>query len=168
MTQRLDVDQVLRGLAAEQLAIVVSVAADGAPNAAAVSWLRTAPGRSLDLMVGCRSRLLANVRVRPAVALVTFCPPDVQVLHGTARRVEGPLEGLPVPLCRVRIEVAAAFSGLFTGGELVSPPRFAKRYPERLRHLDDLVARALTPSADDVGSAAGVMRVDGTDARSGH
>lgn len=97
--ERVTFDQVLRELRAHNFAVLATVDADGAPDAAGVNYGVSAPGRDLALYVMTRRHLkkARNIAQNPRVALVVplprrllwFVPPATIQLRGQAEILDG-------------------------------------------------------------------------------
>jgi hypothetical protein len=138
-------DGLFEQLQQEKLVLLHTIDAEsGAPTSSAISWV-FAPDRSIiRFAVDQRSRLFANMQAHAQVSLTVFANNTVNIIAGSARVHEAPLENVPFGLACIDIHVEAVRDGMFYGSRISVEPAYEKTYDKRAAEkLDNQVFDAM-------------------------
>lgn len=138
-------DVLFEQLQQEKLVLLHTIDAEsGAPTSSAISWV-FAPGRdTIRFAVDQRSRLVANMQASGQVSLTVFANNTVNVIAGTARVHEAPLDDVPFKLACIDIQIEAVRDGMFYGSRISVEPAYEKTYDKRAAEkLDNQVFDAM-------------------------
>ena len=103
----------------------------GSPTTNAISWIFAPNPSVLRFAVDGRSRLVANLKNNPSVAVTLFAGGTVQAVYGTASIVTDALEGVPFRLVCFDIAISAVRDAMFYGARLTALPEYEKTYDKR-------------------------------------
>ena len=116
----------------------------GSPTTNAISWIFAPNPSVLRFAVDGRSRLVANLKNNPSVAVTLFAGGTVQAVYGTASVVTDALEGVPFRLVCFDIAISAVRDAMFYGARLTALPEYEKTYDKRAADkLDGQVFEAM-------------------------
>ena len=116
----------------------------GSPTTNAISWIFAPNPSVLRIAVDGRSRLVANLKNNPSVAVTLFAGGTVQAVYGTASIVTDALEGVPFRLVCFDIAISAVRDAMFYGARLTALPEYEKTYDKRAADkLDGQVFEAM-------------------------
>jgi len=134
-----------RQLQKETLVILNTVdAGTGGPTANAISWICAVSPKKLRMALDQRSRLVDNIRQHPAVTLSLFGSGSFYAIHGKASIIANPLEGVPIKLVCIDVDIDAVHDAMFFGARITAEPEFVKTYDKRAAdRLDGQVFAAM-------------------------
>lgn len=116
----------------------------GSPTTNAISWIFAPNPSVLRFAVDGRSRLVANLKNNPSVAVTLFAGGTVQAVYGTASVVTDAMEGVPFRLVCFDIAISAVRDAMFYGARLTALPEYEKTYDKRAADkLDGQVFEAM-------------------------
>jgi hypothetical protein len=141
-------EQLLLHLQKEKIVLLATIDAEtGAPTMNAISWVYAVNPTLVRFAVDQRSRLLANIRNNPQVVLAFFAEGAVNTIHGKASVWTEALEGVPIKLACVDVQLDAVRNALFYGSRIIVEPEFEKTYDQRAAaKLDGQVFAAMKKS----------------------
>ena len=114
------------------------------PSASAISWVRAYSGNEIRLAVSNKSRIVANVKNNPAVALVLIGLGTVYTIAGKGKVLEEKMEGAALPLAKIGVDIDAVYDSMFWGAKITESPKYVKTYDaEKADALDRQVYAAL-------------------------
>lgn len=106
-------------------------AENGSPTTNAISWVYAPNTGTLRFAVDARSRLVANLKTTPAVAVTLFAGGSVQAVYGKAALVKDGLDNVPFKLVCFDIAIDAVRDAMFYGARLSVQPEYEKTYDRR-------------------------------------
>lgn len=125
-------EQLFSQLQKEKLVMLATIDAEtGAPNVSAISWVYAVSPTLVRFAVDQRSRIVANVKKEPQVALTMFGEGTVNALYGRATVVTDALEGVPFKLVCIDVQLDAVRDAMFYGSRISVEPEYEKTYDKR-------------------------------------
>lgn len=103
----------------------------GTPGVNAISWVYAKDPKTLRFAVDGRSRITANVKAHPNVAVSLFAAGTIYGIYGTARVVTEQLADVPFKLACIDIDISEIRDAMFYGSRISVEPQFEKSYDKR-------------------------------------
>jgi hypothetical protein len=103
----------------------------GAPSINAISWIYAKDPQTIRFAVDQRSRILKNLANNPLATLSFIGAGSVYAIYGTARVVMQTLEGVPLKLACVDVDIQSVRDAMFYGSRIVTSPEYEKTYDKR-------------------------------------
>ncbi|WP_438446279.1 pyridoxamine 5'-phosphate oxidase family protein [Gorillibacterium sp. sgz5001074] len=116
----------------------------GAPGVNAISWVYAKDPGTIRFAVDGRSRIIANVKAHPRVAVSLFAAGTLHAIHGEAAVVTEELENVPFKLACIDIGIREVRDAMFYGARVSVEPEVEKTYDKRAADkLDGQVFEAM-------------------------
>lgn len=116
----------------------------GFPSVNAISWVYAKDNMTIRLAIDSRSRITANIKARPKVAVSLFAEGSFHVIFGEAEFVTEELPGLPFKVGCIDIHIKLVRDAMFYGGRVYVQPEYEKTYDQRAADkLDGQVFEAM-------------------------
>ncbi|KPB03361.1 pyridoxamine 5'-phosphate oxidase family protein [Bacillus sp. CHD6a] len=116
----------------------------GGPNVSAISWLYAPDERSILLAVKSDSRIVKNVVHNSELVVNLMANDSVYAIHTNAKVKIDRMDGVPLKLALLSLEVKTVRDVMFYGAKISVEPKFEKTYDvEAAKKLDDQVMTAL-------------------------
>jgi hypothetical protein len=127
------------------LIILTTVDAESqSPGASAISWVKAYSGDKIRFAVTNKSRIVANVKNNPAVALVLIGLGTVYTIAGKGKVLEEKMDGVALPLAKIEVDIDAVYDSMFWGAKITESPKYEKTYDaDKADALDRQVYAAL-------------------------
>lgn len=114
------------------------------PSASAISWVKAYCGDKIRFSVTGNSRIAANIKKNPAVALVLIGLGTVYTISGTCKVLEERMDGVAMPLAKIEVDIDVVYNSMFWGAKITETPKYEKTYnPSKADALDQQVYAAL-------------------------
>lgn len=132
-------------LQGEKLVLLGTVDAESkAPGVSAISWVKSYDEKHIRFTVTNNSRIVANIQENPQVVLTVVGLETVYSINGKAVILEDKMEGVPLKLAKIEVQIEQVFESMFWGAKIVQEPEYEKIYnPEKAKELDVQVYEAL-------------------------
>jgi uncharacterized pyridoxamine 5'-phosphate oxidase family protein len=132
-------------LQGEQLVLLGTVDAETkAPSVNAISWVKSLSPDKIRFTVTNNSRIVTNIQDNPNVVLTVVGLETVYSINGKANILENSMEGVPLKLAKIEVEIEHVFESMFWGAKIVQEPVYEKTYNEKkAKELDKQVYNAL-------------------------
>lgn len=132
-------------LQGEQLVLLGTVDAETkAPSVNAISWVKSLSPDKIRFTVTNNSRIVTNIQDNPSVVLTVVGLETVYSINGKANILENSMEGVPLKLAKIEVEIEHVFESMFWGAKIVQEPVYEKTYNEKkAKELDKQVYNAL-------------------------
>lgn len=116
----------------------------GGPNVSAISWLYAPEPSSVRFAVDNRSRIVENLSKNNSVVINVIGAGSCYSIAGEAHVAVEKMEGVPIKLARVDIDVKEVRDVMFYGAKISVEPKYEKTYDaEAAAKLDKQVMDAL-------------------------
>jgi hypothetical protein len=116
----------------------------GAPSVHAISWVYAKDPGTIRFAIDQRSRILTNLTNNPAATLSFIGAGSVYAIYGSARVVSQTLEGVPLKLTCIDVDIHSVRDAMFYGSRIVTEPEYEKTYDKRAADkLDGQVFEAM-------------------------
>jgi flavin reductase (DIM6/NTAB) family NADH-FMN oxidoreductase RutF len=116
----------------------------GAPNVSAISWTYAPDATIIRFAVDNRSRIVENINKNRAVVLNLIGAGSCFSISGEASVAVEKLEGVPLKLARIDINIKEVRNVMFYGARISVEPEYEKTYDlEAATKLDKQVMDAL-------------------------
>ncbi|WP_332693845.1 pyridoxamine 5'-phosphate oxidase family protein [Halalkalibacter lacteus] len=146
-------NQVEQGLTEEMLPLLqkeryVTIATvdfeKGTPNVNAISWVYALTLQKIRFSIDNRSRIIDNIKTNDGVVITLIANGSTYSIAGSARIVTEKMEGVPLKLALVELEVNEVRDVMFYGAKMMVEPSYEKTYDvEAAAKLDRQVMEAL-------------------------
>jgi hypothetical protein len=138
-------EQLFSILQKETFVILNTVDAEtGAPAVNAVSWVYAKDAETIRFSVDGRSRIIANVKKNPRVAVSLFATGTFHAIYGDALLVTEELPAVPFKLACIDIHIREIRDAMFYGARVSVQPEYEKTYDKRAADkLDGQVFEAM-------------------------
>jgi hypothetical protein len=104
---------------------------NGAPVVNAISWVYAKDSGTIRFAVDGRSRIIANVKANPQVAVSLFAEGTLHAVYGDARLVTDELAEVPFKLACIDIHIREIRDAMFYGARVSVVPEYEKTYDKR-------------------------------------
>lgn len=116
----------------------------GGPNVSAISWLYAPDEKSVLLAVNAESRIVKNVIHNSELVVNLMANDSVYAIHTKASVKVEKLEGVPLKLALLHLEIKEVRDVMFYGAKISVEPKFEKTYDiDAAKKLDDQVMTAI-------------------------
>lgn len=138
-------DLLFEQLQSERLVILHTIdAASEGPTSSVISWVYAVDKRTIRFAIDQRSKIVANLRKKPHIALSVFAACTVYEIKGEASIVKDDLDNVPFQLTCVDIAVHSVRDAMFYGSRISVEPEHEKTYDKRAADkLDSQVYTAM-------------------------
>lgn len=138
-------EQQLSQLQKEKLVLLATVDAEsGSPSVSAISWVYADSETRIRFAVDQRSRIVANIKQNPQVALTFFGDGKLNAVYGAATVAADALDGVPFKLACFDVRVETVRDAMFYGSRISVEPEYEKTYDKRAAEkLDGQVFAAM-------------------------
>jgi len=110
------------------------------PNVSAISWVYAVSKTSIRFAVDQRSRIVENIRRNTGVVLTIMANESVFSISGAGEILTDRIEGIPLKLTVIEVNVQEVRDVMFYGAKLVIEPAYEKTYDLRAaKKLDNQV-----------------------------
>jgi len=110
------------------------------PNVSAISWVYAVSETSIRFAVDKRSRIVGNIRHSAGVVLTIMANESVFSISGESEILTDRMEGIPLKLTVVEVNVQEVRDVMFYGAKLATEPTYEKTYDLRAaKKLDNQV-----------------------------
>lgn len=110
------------------------------PNVSAISWVYAVSETSIRFAVDQRSRIVGNIRHSAGVVLTIMANESVFSISGESKILTDRMEGIPLKLTVVEVNVQEVRDVMFYGAKLATEPTYEKTYDLRAaKKLDNQV-----------------------------
>ncbi|MBH0166208.1 pyridoxamine 5'-phosphate oxidase family protein [Fictibacillus sp. 7GRE50] len=132
-------------LQGEQLVLLGTVDVETkAPSVNAISWVKSLSKEKIRFTVTNNSRIVTNIKDNPNVVLTVVGLETVYSINGRANILQDTMEGVPLKLAKIEVEIDHVFESMFWGAKIVQEPVYEKTYNEKkAKELDVQVYDAL-------------------------
>ncbi|MFC7371701.1 pyridoxamine 5'-phosphate oxidase family protein [Fictibacillus iocasae] len=132
-------------LQGEQLVLLGTVDAESkAPSVNAISWVKSYNESKIRFTVTNNSRIVTNIEANQEVVFTVVGLGTVYSINGKASILEHAMEGVPLKLAKIEVDIHSVFESMFWGAKIVQEPAFEKTYNEKkAKELDVQVYAAL-------------------------
>ncbi|WP_416731233.1 pyridoxamine 5'-phosphate oxidase family protein [Fictibacillus sp. JL2B1089] len=132
-------------LQGEQLVLLGTVDAETkAPSVNAISWVKSLSKEKIRFTVTNNSRIVTNIKDNPHVVLTLVGLETVYSINGKANILQETMEGVPLKLAKIEVDIDHVFESMFWGAKIVQEPVYKKTYNEKkAKELDVQVYDAL-------------------------
>jgi uncharacterized pyridoxamine 5'-phosphate oxidase family protein len=132
-------------LQGEQLVLLGTVDAETkAPSVNAISWVKSLSKEKIRFTVTNNSRIVTNIKDNPHVVLTVVGLETVYSINGSANILQETMEGVPLKLAKIEVDIDHVFESMFWGAKIVQEPVYEKTYNEKkAKELDVQVYDAL-------------------------
>ncbi|MBM7095959.1 MULTISPECIES: pyridoxamine 5'-phosphate oxidase family protein [Alteribacter] len=114
------------------------------PNVNAISWVFAPHREAIRFAVDNRSRIVENIRQQPKVTLTLVGNGSTYSVAGSAKILSEKMEGVPLKLALVEIQVEEVRDVMFYGSRISQEPKYEKTYDkEAADKLDRQVLEAV-------------------------
>ncbi|RXT14981.1 pyridoxamine 5'-phosphate oxidase family protein [Ammoniphilus sp. CFH 90114] len=116
----------------------------GSPNASAISWVYAPNPSTILLAVDNRSRIIENINSNQNVTLTVIGAGSVYSIIGTASILQEKMEGVPLKLASIEVQIKEVRDVMFYGSRISVEPQYEKTYDKQAAEkLDNQVMKAL-------------------------
>ncbi|WP_044893901.1 pyridoxamine 5'-phosphate oxidase family protein [Bacillus alveayuensis] len=116
----------------------------GGPNVSAISWIYAPDEGRIYFAVDNRSRIVQNIKNNPLVVINLIANESTYSISGKAHVKVEKIEGVPLKLALVEIEINEVRDVMFYGSKISVEPRYEKTYDaQAAAKLDNQVMTAL-------------------------
>ncbi|MFS1518226.1 pyridoxamine 5'-phosphate oxidase family protein [Bacillus sp. SCS-151] len=117
---------------------------NGGPIVSAISWVFAPDEQRIYFAVDNRSRMLENMSQNSLVVMNVIANESTYAITGHASVKENKIEGIPLKLARVEIQISEVRDVMFYGSKIIKEPKYEKTYDEKAAaKLDKQVMDAL-------------------------
>lgn len=138
-------DELMPYLQKERYATIATVDFEtNGPNVNAISWVYAANNTTIYFAVDNRSRIVQNINDNNKVVLTTIANGTTYSISGDAHVKVEKLEGTPLKLALIEINIAAVRDVMFYGSKISADVSYEKTYDqEAATKLDRQVMEAM-------------------------
>jgi hypothetical protein len=109
-----------------------------------ISWVFAKNTNTILFSIDQRSRIVRAIQENPQVVISVIANESVYSIHGNAHVKIETLEGIPLKLSAVEIQVTEVFDSMFYGSKMSVEPEYEKTYDKNAAaKLDQQVMDAL-------------------------
>lgn len=102
----------------------------GGPNVNAISWVYAPDEKRILFAVDNRSRIVENIRKSKQVTMTIITNGTTYSISGNASVKEEKMDGVPLKLAELEIEVNAVRDVMFYGAKIVNDVEYEKTYDQ--------------------------------------
>ncbi|WP_226681078.1 pyridoxamine 5'-phosphate oxidase family protein [Sutcliffiella horikoshii] len=139
------VEPLIEALQKETLVTISTVDHEtGGPNVSAISWIYAPDEESILLAVNAESRIVKNVLYKSELVVNLMANDSVYSIHTKATVKVERMEGVPLKLALLHLDVKEVRDVMFYGAKISVEPKFEKTYDvEAAKKLDYQVMTAI-------------------------
>ncbi|MFT9600812.1 pyridoxamine 5'-phosphate oxidase family protein [Mesobacillus sp.] len=116
----------------------------GGPNVSAISWVLAKDEGTVYFAVDNRSRIIENIKSNDKAVINLIANESTYSISGTASVKQEKLEGVPLKLALVEINISEVRDVMFYGSKIVAEPQYDKTYDkDAAARLDKQVMDAM-------------------------
>lgn len=116
----------------------------GGPNVSAISWVLAKDEETVHFAVDNRSRIVQNINENNQVVINVIANESTYSISGKASLKAEKLEGVPLKLALVEVEISEVRDVMFYGSKITSEPKYDKTYDKTAAaRLDKQVMEAM-------------------------
>lgn len=116
----------------------------GGPNVSAISWVLAKDEGTVYFAVDNRSRIIENIKSNDKTVINLIANESTYSISGTASVKQEKLEGVPLKLALVEINISEVRDVMFYGSKIVAEPQYDKTYDkDAAARLDKQVMDAM-------------------------
>ena len=116
----------------------------GGPNVSAISWVLAKDEETVYFAVDNRSRIIENIKSNDKAVINLIANESTYSISGTASVKQEKLEGVPLKLALVEINISEVRDVMFYGSKIVAEPQYDKTYDkDAAARLDKQVMDAM-------------------------
>ncbi|ESU32914.1 hypothetical protein G3A_09170 [Bacillus sp. 17376] len=116
----------------------------GGPNVSAISWVLAKDEGTVYFAVDNRSRIIDNIKSNDKAVINLIANESTYSISGTASVQQEKLEGVPLKLALVEINISEVRDVMFYGSKIVAEPQYDKTYDkDAAARLDKQVMDAM-------------------------
>jgi uncharacterized pyridoxamine 5'-phosphate oxidase family protein len=116
----------------------------GGPNVSAISWVLAKDEDTVYFAVDNRSRIIENIKSNDKAVINLIANESTYSISGTASVKQEKLEGVPLKLALVEINISEVRDVMFYGSKIVAEPQYDKTYDkDAAARLDNQVMDAM-------------------------
>ncbi|WP_102262062.1 pyridoxamine 5'-phosphate oxidase family protein [Mesobacillus jeotgali] len=116
----------------------------GGPNVSAISWVLAKDEGTIYFAVDNRSRIIENIKSNDKAVINLIANESTYSISGTASVKQEKLEGVPLKLALVEINISEVRDVMFYGSKIVAEPQYDKTYDkDAAARLDKQVMDAM-------------------------
>ncbi|WP_226675546.1 pyridoxamine 5'-phosphate oxidase family protein [Mesobacillus jeotgali] len=116
----------------------------GGPNVSAISWVLAKDEGTIYFAVDNRSRIIENIKSNDKAVINLIANESTYSISGTASVKQEKLEGVPLKLALVEINISEVRDVMFYGSKIVAEPQYDKTYDkDAAARLDNQVMDAM-------------------------
>lgn len=119
------------------------------PNVNAISWVWAVNTKTIRFAIDNRARMIKNIQANDGVVLTMIANGSTYSIAGKAKIVQKKMEGLPLKLALIEMQVDEVRDVMFYGAKLMIEPLYDNTYDEEAASkLDKQVMAALQKKVD--------------------
>ncbi|MBT2694735.1 pyridoxamine 5'-phosphate oxidase family protein [Bacillus sp. ISL-55] len=116
----------------------------GGPNVSAISWVLAKDEGTVYFAVDNRSRIIENIKSNDKAVINLIANESTYSISGTASVKQEKLDGVPLKLALVEINISEVRDVMFYGSKIVAEPQYDKTYDkDAAARLDKQVMDAM-------------------------
>ena len=116
----------------------------GGPNVSAISWVLAKNEETLYFAVDNRSRIVQNIKNNKMVVINVIANESTYSIAGDANMKAEKLEGVPLKLALMEVNIKEVRDVMFYGSKIISEPVYDKTYDKAAAtKLDNQVLEAM-------------------------
>jgi hypothetical protein len=116
----------------------------GGPNVSAISWLLAKDEKTILFAADSRSRIIENIKGNRLVAITLVANESTYSIQGKAEVTLESIDGVPLKLSLVKMEIDEVRDVMFYGSKIVTEPMYDKIYDQNAAtRLDKQVMDAI-------------------------
>lgn len=120
----------------------------GGPNVSAISWILAKDEKTIYFAVDNRSRIVQNIKHNKSVAVNLIANESTYSIAGDAKVECDKLEGIPLKLALIKLEIAEVRDVMFYGAKITSVPQYDITYDKvAAERLNSQVMEAIKKEA---------------------
>lgn len=116
----------------------------GGPNVSAISWVMAKDENTIYFSVDNRSRIVQNISQNNKIVLNVIANESTYSISGQAAVKEEKLQGVPLKLALIELEISEVRDVMFYGSKITVEPQYDKTYDkDAAARLDKQVMDAM-------------------------
>jgi uncharacterized pyridoxamine 5'-phosphate oxidase family protein len=116
----------------------------GGPNVNAISWTLAKDEQTIYFSIDNRSRIVENIKANSAVVITLIANESTYSISGKATIKQEKLDGVPLKLALIELNVKEVRDVMFYGSKIVTEPQYDKTYDKNAAaKLDSQVMEAM-------------------------
>jgi hypothetical protein len=112
----------------------------GGPYVSAISWVLAKDNKTIYCAIDNRSRAVKNIQENPKTVINVIAGESTYSISGDSKIIQERMEGIPLPLALIQLNVTAVKDVMFYGSKISAIPQYEKTYDlEAAKKLDKQV-----------------------------